>query len=317
MTPPNAAVEPITSDLVIIDSSETQEASESSKAAATEKATETPKEAATENIAKKPEDPAESVYFSDNDGREPRRFNRPLRAISRERSFSPPPRPRGFSTQIYDIPSLINTASLNDFINQPDTCANTATNSMIYIANNPFHATELDKISWIFKIGIQDTWVRKPASFLTSNGYQFDLPPRNSRPRAVEYNCYDDRYYDDFDGHMNRRNTPIARLGTSLRLFKDDSEKYGTKKVKFMIAVQGKGNAAWLKLVISHSRQAAAVDIFHEILNGHSIQFVGAVLQDVVIPVQARNKQPAIKFQRVGSLKEAEEVGKGVIGVIC
>jgi hypothetical protein len=304
MTPSNKAVE-LTSEPEIIDSSETQESTNS----------EPPQPTTTEKAAKKEED-AGSLSNSEVISQEQERPIRVSGVFRNRRNYSPSPPPRRLVSRDYDTPSLINTAALNDLIiNESDICADTANNNMIYITNTPFHAADLDKMSWILKIGIQDTWVQKPVAHLSSNGYQFDLPNGNSRRRGP---CYDDGYYDDgFDGPMNRRSTPIARFGNALRVFKTDEEKYGTKKVKFVIAVQGKNNAGWLKLVVSHSRQAAAVDIFHEILNNHSILFVGAVLQDVVIPVEAPNRLPGVKFQRVGTLKEAEEVGKDVIGVIC
>ena len=59
------------------------------------------------------------------------------------------------------------------------------------------------------------------------------------------------------------------------------------------------------------------VSVFHEIINNQEIAFVGAVLKDVVIPVESGNRGPGLKLQKVGSVKEAEEVGKGLIGVIC
>lgn len=117
--------------------------------------------------------------------------------------------------------------------------------------------------------------------------------------------------YDD--GYNSRDVVPIARLGAALNVFKDDA---AAAKVKFVTAVQGKRDAGWVKVVVSYTRQAAAVDIFHEILNGHSVLFVGAVLKDVAVPIEGVGRQMG-KIQRVGSLKEAEEVGEGVVGVIC
>jgi hypothetical protein len=307
MTTSSTTIEPITSDPVIIESSDSQEATEITVEAKTPRPAERDG-GCPESLS---EDEALSEYSDDERVRE-----RPTRSMGNHRDFSPPGRIPKFVSVVKEVPGLADTAALNKLIDMPDTCADTANNYLVYIANNPIHAADLEKVSWILRIGIQDTWVQKPVNFLTSNGYKFDLPPANSRRRHVGYDCYDDRYDDGFDGPMNRRNTPIARLGTALRVFRTDEEKYGTEKVKFIIAVEGKSNAG-LKLVISHSRQAAAVDIFHEILNGYGIQFVGAVLKDVVIPIEAPNKEPAVKFQCVGSLKDAEEVGQGVVGVIC
>jgi len=301
MKPANPSVDPISSDPVIIDSSETQEVTDN-----------TTKTKLSDKVIQKEEDVESLEGLEVNP--EPRTGGRAVRVIRHNRNFSPPPPPHRFGSAVYEVPSLVNTATLNDLINEPDTCADTIDGHLIYITNTPVHAADLEKISWILKIGIQDTWVQKPVNHLTANGVQFELPPGNSR-RRNGYIEYDDRY-DDYDMHRGR-GTPIVRLGNALRVFKTDEKKYGTEKVKFVIAVQGRSNAGWMKLVVSHSRQAAAADIFHEIINNQSIVFVGAVLHDVAIPVEAPNRQPAVKFQRVGSLKEAEEVGQGVIGVIC
>ena len=83
-----------------------------------------------------------------------------------------------------------------------------------------------------------------------------------------------------------------------------------------MTAVQGNAGDNGVKLIVSYTRQAATVDIFHQILNNQSILFVGAVLCDVAVPVEAAGRKH-VKVQRVNSVKEAEDVGKGVIGVIC
>lgn len=303
MARPNAIVVPITSEMdepVIIDSPETQKATETPKAPATEE---------TKDAVKgiEDEEKAESDYESDAE-REPR-YNRRSPIIYNSRNYSPPPRPRGFASRIHEVPILVDTSSLNEFIKMNDVCADTPNNQMIYIANHPFHAADIDKISWVFKAEAEDKWVQKPV--VKEKGRE------RSRSRGRYEGYYEDRY-DDFDGPINRRNTPIVRLGTALRVFKTDEKKYGTEKVKFVIVVKGKGNAGWMKLVVAHSRQAAMVDIFHEILKGYEILFVGAVLQEAVIPAEKKDK--AVRFQRVGSLKEAQEIEKGqrgVIGVIC
>lgn len=301
MKPSNPSVDLI-SEPEIIDSSETQGVTSSTTPTTNEKAT-NKEDVLAENLENLEVNP------------EPR-TGRGVRVIRHNRNFSPPPPPRRFgSPAVYEVPTLVNTAALNDIIlNEPDTCADTIDGHLVYITNTAFHGVDLEKISWILKVGIQDSWVQKPINHLTANGMQFDLPPGNLR-RRNGYIEYEDRY-DDYD--MPRgRDTPIVRLGHALRVFRTDEKRYGTEKVKFVIAVQGRRNAGWLKLVVSHSRQAAAVDIFHEVLNNQSIVFVGAVLKDVAIPVEAPNRQPAVKFQRVGSLKEAENVGEGVVGVIC
>ena len=296
MTHATTSVEPLSSDAVMVEAPDAQKStSDESPSTVGEKSPE--KEKNTE------EDEEPLIELVQRTGRMP----------------GPPPPPRGFrrgrSPPCYnpnanpeDIPMISNTKQFNALLSEPDTCIETmASDQVTYITTHPFHASDVEKLSWLFKIGIPDAWVQKPTSFLSSNGFQFDLP---SVRRPHGYDPYD-------DGYNHRDIVPIARLGAALRVFKDDSEKYRTAKVKFVTVVQGRTNAGWAKLLVSHTRQAAAADIFHQILNNHSILFVGAVLQDVAIPVEAPSRHQQVNIQRVGSLKEAEEIGEGVVGVIC
>lgn len=130
---------------------------------------------------------------------------------------------------------------------------------------------------------------------------QFDSPSRG-RDRF-------DYYDDDLD------RVPMARLGSALRIFKDDSDPL-TSKVKFVTIATAKNDSGFFKIVISHSRQAAASDILNMIFNNHSVVFVGAVLRSVAIPAENPNKK-ARKLQPVKSVQDAENVDHGVIGVIC
>jgi hypothetical protein len=299
MAKQTAIVEPITSEPEIIDSPSTQED------------TAVPEPTSNIQTTTKENEDAESDSDFECD-----QFIRQAHRIAQHgRDFSPPPRPRGFTSRIHEVPILIDTKSLNEFIKIDDVCVNTASNQMIYIANHPFHAADLDRISWLFKLGKEGEWEKKPVVVLGEEGYTFEMPREKERRggRAREI-YYEDRFNDGYDP-VGRRSTPIVRLGNALRVFKTDEKKFGTEKVKFVMAVKGKGSSGWVRLMISHSRQAAVINIFHEILNGYDIIFVGAMLQDVVVPVEKKDLQT--KFTRVASLKEAQEVGKGIVGVIC
>jgi hypothetical protein len=293
MTHATASVEPFSSDAVMVEAPDAQKST-------TEESPSTVRDKSPEKEENAEEDEEPLIELVPRNDRIP---------------GPPPPRPfrRGRSPPYYNpnanpdyIAMISNTKQFNTLLSEPDTCIETIASSQVtYITTHPFHASDLEKLSWLFKIGIPDAWVQKPTSFLSSAGFQFDLP---SGRRPHGYDPYD-------DGYNTRDVVPIARLGAALRVFKsDDSE---TAKVKFVTAVQGKSNPGWVKLLVSHTRQAAAVDIFHEILNNHSVLFVGAVLQDVAIPVEAPSRHQQVKIQRVGSLKEAEEVGEGVVGFIC
>jgi hypothetical protein len=162
----------------------------------------------------------------------------------------------------------------------------------LYVTTHPFSDTDVQNTSWLFTIGRLDGWTDRLTSFYTVNtSLREYIPPP----------------------YLERNDVPIARLGAALRVLQEES----LSKVKYVIGVQSKSSPASHKLLVSHPRKAAAVDIFYEVLNGNSIVFVGAVLKNAVIPVEHPHKQPAIKFMRVESIKEAENVGDGVVGIIC
>ncbi len=220
------------------------------------------------------------------------------------RNYSPPPPMRSRSQ---DSPVLTNTTGLDALLTspEPDICIETVNGNIVYITTHSIPSQDLDKITWLFHLGSPDAWVQKPTCFLQQHGFQFDHPNENGRGRG--YDCYVDPY-------NNRNQIARADLGSALKGFKDDAE---VSKVKFVIAVEGKGNKGWMKLIVAWTRQTAMVSVFHEIINNQEIAFVGAVLKDVAIPVESGNRGPGLKLQKVGSVKEAEKVGKGLIGVIC
>jgi len=294
MTHATASVEPFSSDAVMVEVPDAQKPT-------TDESPATMRDKSPEREENPSEDEEPLIELVPPSGRIP--GPPPPRAFRRGRSpayYNPNANPD-------DIPMISNTKQFNAVLSESDTCIETiASSQVIYITTHPFHSSDLEKLSWLFRIGIPDAWVQKPSPFLSTP--QFDLP---SGRRPHGYDPYD-------DGYIARDVVPMARLGAALRVFKnDDSEKHGTAKVKFVTAVQGKTNAGWVKLFVSHTRQAAVVDIFHEILNNHSVLFVGAVLKDVAIPLEAPSRPQQVKIQRVGSLKEAEGVEKGVVGVIC
>jgi hypothetical protein len=295
MTNTTTTIEPIAADPVLIDASDAQKSTpDESPSTLKDNVSEISSEDSDEEGSV-----AEFVTRNSNMSRPPPRVFRQPRGSGR---FIP-------DRDVDEVPIISNTKQFNALLSQPDICVETVGScDTIYISTTPFHDADVQKMAWLFKIGIPDTWVQKPTAYVSGTGYQFELP-RGRR----QY--HDDDRYDD--GYASHNIVSHARLGAVLRMFKDDSEKYGTSKVKFVTAVhKERTSGAWVKLIVSHTRQAAVVDIFHQLLNNQSILFVGAVLQDVAVPVETSSRKP-VKVQKVTSVKEAEEVGKGVIGVIC
>jgi hypothetical protein len=114
-------------------------------------------------------------------------------------------------------------------------------------------------------------------------------------------------------GGAERTSVPVVRLGEVFRLLPSSSSASSDeeqihiseelvkqeKKVKFLTIIQGRSGVGYCKLLVSYSRQAALVDIFHEIVNAHSVLFVGAVLRDTVVPLEVQ-KVLSVNFRKVG-----------------
>jgi hypothetical protein len=302
MTSGNAVVETITSDPVIVEVSDAQK-STANVDAETGVVEETPqKDEAIEDEMQRleiGEDRRRPSY------RQPTRKIRVNYSRSRSRSRSP------YRHPMTECTVLANTASLNTILEETDSCVETIKGQLVYTTTHPFHSADLQKLSWLFQIGIPECWIQKPTTFFPGSGVQFSLPRGGHGRGRNEF--YDDGYDVRYDN--GRGPVALARLGSALCIFKDDTDPM-TSKVKFVTAVQVKNDSSWIKLVVSHSRQAAAADICHELLNNHSIIFVGAVLRNIAVPADNPN-MPLKKLQRVASVKEAEEVDQGVIGVIC
>jgi len=300
MTSGNSAAETITSDPVIIEAPNAEKVNPEidAKTPTVEPATEDDKlelEHGVRNITI--EEPRERI-----------RERRVVYPRDYSRSRSPVYRVDSHRRPTTECTVLSNTASLNTILEEGDACIETLKGRLVYVTSHDFHTADLQKLSWLFQFGVQESWIQKPTNFLPGNAMQFDLPNRG-RGRV-------DYYDDDFDRYDNGPRggpVPMARLGSALQIFKDDSQ---TSKVKFVTVVSAKNDSSWVKMTINHSRQAAAAEICHEILNNHTIVFVGAVLKNVAIPAENPNKK-ARKLQRVGSVQEAEEVDQGIIGVIC
>jgi hypothetical protein len=227
---------------------------------------------------------------------------------SRRRFVSPSPnRERIREEKLFEpLKVLTNTTELNELLQKTDATVETH-KGRVYMTNHDFHQEEVQKLSWLFVLGKSDDWIQKPTYFHdTGNGIRVEMSSKINRDR---YERYDERY--------DRTELPIARLGCALRIFKDDTATYSTSKVKFITAVQSKIESGLFKLMTSYSRQAAAADILYEILNGNSILFVGAVLKDVSIPGEFVQKNTKVRFQRVGSLVEAEDVTDAMVAIIC
>ncbi|KAH6714401.1 hypothetical protein BKA61DRAFT_605198 [Leptodontidium sp. MPI-SDFR-AT-0119] len=260
------------------------------------------------------------------------------RSRTRSRSRTPPPRRRESTA-----PQLIkNSSSIEEFLRaqKPDALAEIQTGldyynrHLVYVTTHSTAAEELAKFDWVFRIGMVDSWVTKPPGGVSGVGSAFGIPGapyangiRNRR--GGEYVVVDEGQRFDDTG-AERTSVPLVRLGEVFRLLPSSSPASSDeeqihiseevakqeKKVKFLTIIRGRSGDGYLKLLVSYSRQAALVDIFHEIVNARSVLFVGAVLRDTVVPL-AVQEVLSVNFRKVGGVEEAEALEEGIIGVIC
>ena len=234
------------------------------------------------------------------------------RSRSRRRSVSPYRR-RG-SVIPPGCTVLKDSKTLEKILDLTDVCVNSAGRhyTTSYVTCHALHETDVEKTAWLLTSGTPDAWVQRPGTHRTVSAVslaQYHYPGRTRGPRRF------DTYDDDSDYDDDADSTPIVRLGTSLRVFRGDASMIS--KVKFVIAVEGRKSSAWAKLLICYSREAALTSIIHEIFCGRSITFVGAVLQDALIPASLQTGNPAVRFKWASCLQELEEAEEGVIGVVC
>ncbi len=162
---------------------------------------------------------------------------------------------------------------------------NTRRRDIAYVATYPYSDANVQKFSWLFMLGRLDTWVTEPQT-------------------PSQYNAVQ---------HYRRPNIGIQNIRLSApALDMDVDDEPG---VKFLFVTQEKDGLQTFKLTVSDSKPAAGIDMYYELLQGHSIVFVGAVLKDAPVPMMSR--YPAFEFKRVGSAEEAENLAEGVVGVIC
>jgi hypothetical protein len=164
----------------------------------------------------------------------------------------------------------------------------------VYATTYPFTNADLQNLAWLFTYGKLDGWTDKIAQFYVLASSRDYIPPL--LPDRIEM--------------------PILRMSAALRVLPPQEED----KVKYVIVAQNRNMPMSHKLLISHSRKAAGMDIFYELLNGNSVVFIGLVLKHVAIPVEALHKYPAVQFTRVDSVQAAlgvAETGDGKVGILC
>jgi len=185
---------------------------------------------------------------------------------------------------------ISNSRDLLALVDEYEGIVEVARRHSLYVTTYPLTNEDVHNHSWILISGRLDGWADKLHSYYTINASQRESPPYPI---------------------IERLDTPILRLSAALRPQREEG------KLKYVIVVQSRNTPMTYKLLVAQSKKAAGMDMFYEVLNGQSIVFVGAVLKTVAVPVDAPHRVPAVRFQKVESVGEAEACAEGVVGIIC
>lgn len=247
------------------------------------------------------QDSIESINSIDDDYRRPRRV-RPN--YIRRYSISPvrirQPNSRDTTSVITSSAQLLEKVSKYDGIADMPFPAR----GSVYLTTFPFTDRDVKKWSWLFSLGIEDTFlVESGRGRVTDNDsdgedatFPHVRPIRRGRDRSP--------YYDPGTADI-----PSAFLSRAL-----DTEivPEDTEKIKYIIVTQNRHRPAGSKLLYAESRKAAGMLMFYELLKGDSIMFVGAMLHQ-----EKKNIHPK-KFKMVQTLEEGLQAqDEGFVGVVC
>lgn len=226
----------------------------------------------------------------------------------------------------------------------------------IYLTTYPNSTKEVRQWSWLFNAVIgsggfkEGEWMSIPKrasySVLDDEDDNRNWILDEGRPNYIVDDEYDDYAYDS--GRLRDRRRPndyirprggrvirdrspyyepanpteIARVLLSRALdtevVPEDDEK--AKDVRYWIVVQNRFRSTGVKLLIARSRKAAGMHLFYEMLNGHSIVFVGAVVVGAKAPRDEDGKRKKLGFRCVESLEEARTANFECdchIGIVC
>ena len=169
----------------------------------------------------------------------------------------------------------------------------------VFLATNEFSQRDLDDFAPLFNSGIQDKWI--------SNVHNV-----NSKSKVVEPAIPTD--------------IPMIGVSPGLLQTRPDILSKDAPSLAYIFLVQGKNAAERSKAVAKVTRDAAAAAMFHELINGYSIVFSGAILTcnvaKIFPPTPMNVKLKFCKVQDIAGLHnfaiKKDNRGQGnSIGVRC
>ena len=169
----------------------------------------------------------------------------------------------------------------------------------VFLVTNDFSQQDLDDFAPLFNSGIQDKWV--------SNVYNL-----NGRFKVIEPATSGD--------------IPMICVSPGLLQNRPDILSRDAPALAYIFLVQGTNASERTKAVAKVTRDAAAAAMFHELINGYSIVFSGAILTcnvaKIFPPTPMNVKLKFFKVKDIAGLHnvalEKDNKGQGIsIGVWC
>lgn len=165
----------------------------------------------------------------------------------------------------------------------------------VYLTTYPFGSKDVKKWAWLFAAGVEDEYV-------TLNAQVTDVSDVDNVDRV--------RLHRNEPIH-NLTNIDIPCVYLSRALDTEVVLENSKHRVRYLIVVRNRHQPNGSKLLVAESNKAAGVLMFHEILRGSSVLFVGATVH------QCKTVH-STKYRKVESLEEAISLqDEGFVGVVC
>lgn len=211
---------------------------------------------------------------------------------------------------VREIPTIMNSsADLLAKLSKPDGVVDMPYpgRGSVYLSTFPFTDKDVKKYSWLFSLGVEDTFLEERGRGRVAEGNDSDSDNDEWLPNVRSVRRGRDRspYYD------SRSNIDIPSVFLSRAL---DAEVVpeAMPNLRYLIVTQNRHRPAGTKLLVAESRKAAAMLMYYELLKGDSILFVGATVHACKKIVHPK------KFKRVETVEEVMKAQEeGFVGVIC
>jgi hypothetical protein len=250
-------------------------------------------------------DSFDSVLSCDDDYRRPLPRVRP----NYVRRYSPSPIRVRNAVPLAKLPVVLSTSvTLLDKVDKYDGIADLPypARVSIYLTTYPFTDKDVKKWSWLFSLGVEETFLVESGRGRgrvgegdsdEEGGVSTVRPVRRRRDRSPFYN------------DPGTIDLPSVYLSRALD---EEIVPEDTKDVRYLIVIQNRHRPAGSKLLVAESRKAAGMMMYYELLRADSVVFVGAA-----VGLGNKSVHPK-KFMKAETLADALKLKEeGFVGVVC